>query len=275
MHLDVARHFYPVEFIKKYIDILAMYKINTFHWHLTDDQGWRIEIKKYPALTQVGAYRKGSMVGHYREQKFDSIPYGGYYTQAEVKEIVEYAERRNITVVPEIEMPGHAMALLAAYPELSCTGGPFEVGQAWGVYADIICPKEESFTFLENVLLEVIELFPSPYIHIGGDEAPKTRWKNCAHCQQLIAENNLIDEHGLQSYFIKRIENFLNTNGRKIIGWDEILEGGIAPNAAIMSWQGMQGGIIAAQAKHPVVMTPTSHCYFDYYQSDNANEPLA
>ena len=275
MHLDVCRHFFPKEFIKKYIDYLVMYKMNTFHWHLTDDQGWRIEIKKYPKLTEVGAFRKGSMIGHYTEQKFDDKPYGGFYTQEDIKEIVAYAKVRHITVVPEIEMPGHAVAALASYPELSCTGGPFEVALQWGVLDDVFCPKESTFTFLENVLTEVMALFPSEIIHIGGDESPKIRWKNCSHCQALIKKEGLKDEHELQSYFIKRIEKFLNSKGRRIIGWDEILEGGLAPNAAVMSWRGTEGGIAAAKQKHYVVMTPGSHCYFDHYQGDPKNEPVA
>ncbi len=275
MHLDCARHFFPVSFVKKYIDYLAMYKFNTFHWHLTDDQGWRIEIKKYPKLTEVGAWRNGSMVGHYSKQKFDDKRYGGFYTQEEIKEVVAYAMQRHITIVPEIEMPGHAVAALASYPEYSCTGGPFEVAKLWGVLDDVFCPKEETFTFLENILSEVIALFPSQYIHIGGDESPKTRWKKCPHCQALIKEKGLKDEHELQSYFIQRIEKFVNSKGRKIIGWDEILEGGLAPNAAVMSWRGTEGGIAAAKQKHFVVMTPGSHCYFDYYQGNPKNEPLA
>jgi hexosaminidase len=275
MHLDVARHFFPVAFVKKYIDYMTMYKMNVFHWHLTDDQGWRIEIKKYPKLTEVGAWRKGSMVGQYNDQKFDNKPYGGFYTQEEIKEVVAYAKERHITIVPEIEMPGHSQAALAAYPELSCTGGPFEVAQKWGVLEDVYCPKEETFEFLENVLTEVMALFPSEYIHIGGDESPKIRWKNCPHCQTLIKNQGLKDEHELQSYFIKRIEKFVNTKGRKIIGWDEILEGGLAPNAAVMSWRGTEGGIAAAKQHHYVVMTPGSYCYFDHYQGDPKNEPLA
>jgi hexosaminidase len=275
MHLDVSRHFFEVEFVKKYIDYLAQYKMNTFHWHLTDDQGWRIEIKKYPKLTEIGAWRNGSMVGHYRDQTFDTIRYGGFYTQEEIKEVVAYAKERHITIVPEIEMPGHALAALAAYPEYSCTGGPFEVGKTWGVLDDVFCPKEETFAFLENILSEVIELFPSEFIHIGGDECPKTRWKSCSHCQKRIQDEKLKDEHELQSYFIQRIEKFVNSKGRKIIGWDEILEGGLAPNAAVMSWRGTEGGIAAAKEKHFAVMTPGSHCYFDHYQGEPANEPLA
>lgn len=275
MHLDVGRHFFPKEFIKKYIDYLAMYKMNTFHWHLTDDQGWRIEIKKYPKLTEVGAWRKGSMTGHYNDQKFDNKQYGGCYTQDQIREIVAYADSRHITIVPEIEMPGHSQAALAAYPELSCTGGPFEVAMQWGVLDDILCPKEKTFEFLENVLTEVIALFPSKYIHIGGDESPKTRWKNCPHCQALLKKEGLKDEEELQSYFLRRIETFLNSKGRQIIGWDEILEGGLAPNAAVMSWRGTEGGIAAAKQKHYAVMTPGSHCYFDHYQGEPKQEPVA
>ena len=275
MHLDVSRHFFSKEFIKKYIDYLAMYKMNTFHWHLTDDQGWRIEIKKYPKLTEVGAWRNGSMIGHYTDQTFDDIRYGGFYSQEEIKEIVAYAKERHITVVPEIEIPGHALAALASYPEFSCTGGPFEVGKSWGVFDDVFCPKDETFTFLENILSEVMALFPSEYIHIGGDECPKVRWKSCPNCQKRIKHEKLKDEHELQSYFIQKIEKFVNNNGRKIIGWDEILEGGLAPNAAVMSWRGTEGGIAAAKQKHFVVMSPGSHCYFDHYQGEPKNEPIA
>lgn len=275
MHLDCSRHFFSKDFVKKYIDYLAMYKFNTFHWHLTDDQGWRIEIKKYPKLTEVGAWRNGSMIGRYDDKKFDDKRYGGFYTQEEIKEIVAYATERHITIVPEIEMPGHAIAALAAYPEYSCTGGKFEVGKIWGVYDDVFCPKDETFAFLENILTEVIALFPSEYIHIGGDECPKTRWKVCPHCQKRMKGENLKDEHELQSYFIQRIEKFVNSKGRKIIGWDEILEGGLAPNAAVMSWRGTEGGIAAAKQKHFVVMSPGSHCYFDHYQDEPKNEPIA
>ncbi|MCE3075970.1 glycoside hydrolase family 20 protein [Chryseobacterium gwangjuense] len=276
MHLDVCRHFFTVAEIKQYIDYLAMYKLNTFHWHLTDDQGWRIEIKKYPKLTQVGSKRKESMIGAYVDNTFDGKPYGPYfYTQDQIKDVVKYAQERHITVVPEIEMPGHALAALTAYPELACTKGPFEPATKWGVFDDVFCPKDETFKFLENVLNEVMALFPSEYIHIGGDECPKTRWKECAHCQELIKKNNLKDEHGLQSYFIQRIEKYVNSKGRKIIGWDEILEGGLAPNAAVMSWTGVNGGIEAAKSGHFAVMTPGSYCYFDHYQGDPATEPNA
>ena len=275
MHLDVCRHFFPVDPVKKYIDLLARYKMNTFHWHLTEDQGWRIEIKKYPKLTEVGAWRSGSEYGPYSDRTFDSTRYGGFYTQEEIREMVAYAQSKHVAIVPEIEMPGHSLAALAAYPEFSCTGGPFEVEKGWGVFEDVFCPKEETFTFLENVLTEVMDLFPGEYIHIGGDECPKERWKTCAHCQALMKSEGLKDEHELQSYFIRRIETFVNKKGRKIIGWDEILEGGLAPNAAVMSWRGTEGGIAAAKARHNVVMSPGSHCYFDHYQGDPANEPLA
>lgn len=275
MHLDVCRHFFSTDFVKKYIDYLAFLKLNTFHWHLTEDQGWRIEIKKYPKLTEIGAWRKGTMIGAYSEQKFDTIRYGGFYTQEEIKEVVAYAKQRHITVIPEIEMPGHALAALAAYPELSCTSGPFEVAQKWGVFDDVYCPKEETFVFLQNVLDEVLELFPSEYIHIGGDECPKTRWKTCNHCQNLMKKEGLKDENELQRYFITRIEKYLNSKGRQIIGWDEILEGGLAPNAAVMSWRGTEGGIEAAKQKHNVVMSPGGYCYFDHYQGNPKNEPLA
>jgi hexosaminidase len=280
MHLDVGRHMYPVDFIKKYIDIIAMHKMNTFHWHLTEDQGWRIEIKKYPKLTEVGAYRKETLVGHGSTAKldrvFDGEPYGGYYSQDEVKEVVAYASKKHVTIIPEIELPGHSLAAIAAYPELGNTGEQYEVGTRWGVYDEIYAPKEETFRFLEDVLTEVIALFPSKLIHIGGDEAPKKQWEESAFAQEVIQREGLKNEHELQSYFIKRIEKFLNSKGRNIIGWDEILEGGLAPNAAVMSWRGTEGGIAAAKEKHYVVMTPSHSCYFDYYQTkETANEPLA
>lgn len=266
-HLDVCRHFFPIEFVKKYIDILASYKINKFHWHLTDDQGWRIEIKKYPKLTQVGSQRKETMG--------DRKPHGGFYTQEQILEVVDYAKQKYITVVPEIEMPGHALAALSAYPEYSCSGGPFEVETTWGVFEDVFCAgNDKTFEFLENILSEVIELFPSEIIHIGGDEVPKTRWEKCELCQNRIKTENLKDEHELQSYFIQRIEKFLNSKGKKIIGWDEILEGGLAPNAAVMSWRGTEGGIAAAKMNHYVVMSPGTHCYFDHYQG-LSGEPRA
>jgi len=277
MHLDVGRHMFSVDFIKKYIDALAMLKMNTFHWHLTEDQGWRIEIKKYPKLQEVAAYRDETLIGHYSDQphQFDGKKYGGYYTQEEVKDIVAYAEKRFVTIIPEIEMPGHSQAAIAAYPELGCTREPVQVAKKWGVFEEIYCPNEFTFKFLEDVLDEVMDLFPSKYIHIGGDEAPKARWKNSEFCQDFIKKHKLKDEHGLQSYFIQRMEKYLNSKGRQIIGWDEILEGGLAPNATVMSWRGVEGAVAAAKAGHNVIITPTSHCYFDYYQSENDEEPLA
>lgn len=273
MHLDVCRHIFPVEFIKKYIDLMALYKMNTLHWHLTDDQGWRIEIKKYPLLTQIGSMRKGTQIG--KASRIDNQPYGGFYTQQQAREIVKYAAERYITVIPEIEMPGHAIAALTAYPSLSCTGGPFEVRTEWGVSDDIFCAGNDSvFSFLEDVLTEVMDIFPSPYIHVGGDEAPHGRWKNCKLCQQRIADEGLKNEGELQSYFVKRIEKFLLSKGRHIIGWDEILEGGLAPEATVMSWRGMEGGIVAARQHHDVIMTPGEYCYLDHYQADPATEPL-
>ncbi len=275
--LDVGRHFYPVYYIKKFLDNMAMYKLNTFHWHLTEDQGWRIEIKKYPKLTEISHWRDETILGHARTSKtYDGIGYGGFYTQDQVQDIVKYAAERYITVVPEIEMPGHSSAALAAYPELGCTGGPYEVKKTWGVMKDVYCAgKEETFSFLKDVLDEVCDLFPSTYIHIGGDECPKDAWKQCAACQKRISDEGLADEHQLQSYFIQRMEKYLQTKDRKLIGWDEILEGGIAPEATVMSWRGVKGGIEAARQKHDVVMTPNSHMYFDYYQSENKEaEPL-
>jgi hexosaminidase len=277
MHLDVSRHFFPKEFIFKMLDAMAMHKLNTFHWHLTDDQGWRIEIKKYPELTAVGGWRDETLIGHGSETPwvYDGTRYGGYYTQDDVREVVEYAGRLHINVLPEIEMPGHAVAALRSYPGLSCTGGPVPQFNRWGVSEDVFCAgKEETFELLTGVLEEVAELFPYEYIHIGGDECPKVRWKECPLCQKRIAENNLKDEHELQSYFVKRIESYLATKGKKIIGWDEILDGGIADNAAVMSWRGHEGGIRAANMGHDVVMTPHSFVYLDYYQSEY-NEPLA
>jgi hexosaminidase len=283
MHLDVGRHFYSLDFIKKYIDYLAAYKYNTFHWHLTEDQGWRIEIKKYPKLTQIGGFRNGTIMGRYPGKGNDNTRYGGFYTQDQIKEIVQYAANRCIDVIPEIELPGHSSAAIAAYPELSCfpdedtkilNSTPWsgsrtgkQVQQTWGVFEDVFCPSEFTFNFLENVLDEVMTLFPSKYIHIGGDESPKEAWKRSPFCQQLIKDKNLKDEHGLQSYFIQRIEKYINSKGKKIIGWDEILEGGLAPNATVMSWRGEQGGIMAAKQKHDVIMTPGTHCYLDHSQS--------
>jgi hexosaminidase len=277
--LDVGRHYFPVEFIEQLLDQMAFYKFNRLHWHLTEDQGWRLEIKRYPKLTQVGSRRKETLLGGYADRKppqFDGVPHGGFYTQDEARRIVRYAAERHIEVIPEIEMPGHATAALAAYPELACTPGPFEVGTTWGVQKDVFCPTEATFTFLENVLSEVIDVFPSAYIHIGGDECPKDRWKASAFCQELIKREGLRDEHGLQSYFIRRIERFVNARGRRIIGWDEILEGGLAPNATVMSWRGEAGGIAAAKEQHDVIMTPNTYAYLDYHQArDRQREPLA
>ena len=277
MHLDVGRHFFSVDFIKKYIDLMARLKMNTFHWHLTEDQGWRIEIKKYPKLQEIAAFRNETLIGHYNDQphQFNGKPYGGFYTQEQIKEVVAYAKTRQVTIIPEIEMPGHSQAAIAAYPELGCTGKQVEVATKWGVFDEVYCPKESTFKFLEDVIDEVLTLFPGKYIHIGGDEAPKTNWKNCAHCQKLIKKEGLKDEHGLQSYFIARMEKYINTKGKQIIGWDEILEGGLAPNATVMSWRGTSGAVQAAKEGHDVILTPGSHCYFDHYQSENENEPLA
>ena len=277
LHLDVCRHFMPKEFVLKYIDLMSKHKFNTFHFHLTEDQGWRIEIKRYPLLTEVGSVRKETIIGNGRTSTtYDGVPHKGFYTQEDIKEIVDYAAKRFVTVVPEIEMPGHALAALASYPHLGCTGGAYEVAKRWGVFHDVMCAgKESTFEFLESVLDEVISLFPSEYIHIGGDECPKTKWKECPLCQQRIKEEGLTDEHHLQSYFIQRIEKYLNKNSKKLIGWDEILEGGLAPNAAVMSWRGEEGGIAAAKQSHYVVMTPGSHCYLDHYQGKPEEEPLA
>jgi len=282
LHLDVGRHFFPADFIKKYIDLLAHHKFNRFHWHLTEDQGWRIEIKKFPKLQETAAYRDETVIGHAttrtRSQlkNFDGKRYGGYYTQEEIRDIVKYAQDRYVTIIPEIELPGHALAALSAYPTLGCTGGPYKAATTWGVFDDVYCAgKEETFHFLEGVLDEVVELFPSEYIHIGGDECPKTQWEKCPHCKKRMKNENLKDTHELQSYFIQRIEKYLNSKGRQIIGWDEILEGGLAPNATVMSWRGEEGGIAAAKQHHDVIMTPVNWCYFDYYQAGPEGEPLA
>lgn len=277
LHLDVSRHFFPKENVKEYLRWMALYKLNTFHWHLTDDQGWRIEIKKYPKLTATGGWRNRTLIGHYTEtpERYDTIHYGGFYTQEEIREIVRYADSLHITVVPEIEMPGHALAMLAAYPELGCTEGPFKVAGTWGVFEDVLCPKPETFTFLDNVLTEVCALFPGKYVHIGGDECPKERWKNSAFCQSLMKEKKLKNEDELQSWFTEQIVNMLQKKGKQAIGWDEILEGGLAKGAAVMSWRGEEGGIAAAKAGHYVVMSPGAYCYFDHYQSASPGEPLA
>ena len=274
-HLDVCSHFFSPEDIKHYIDLIALHKGNIFHWHLTEDQGWRLQIKKYPLLTKKGSIRKETVVGSYKSKIFDGIPYGGYYTQEEIRDIVKYASDRFVTIIPEIEMPGHALSAIACYPELSCQlENKYEVGTRWGVYRQVYCPKEETFSFLENVLLEVFKLFPSKIIHIGGDECPKSSWKKCPHCQALIKKLGLKNEDELQSYFIKRIEKFANEHGREIIGWDEILQGGIAPNAKVMTWLEVQGGITAAKMHHEVVMTPYTKYYLDYYQADPETEQI-
>ena len=279
MMLDVARHMFSADFVKRYIDIIAEHKMNVFHWHLTEDQGWRMPIEKYPKLESIAAWRKETLIGHYTDKprRFDGKRYGGFYTKEEILDVIDYASKRSVTIVPEIEMPGHATAALSAYPELSCTGGPHEAETLWGIHKEVFCAgNEETFTFLENILREVSEIFPGPYIHIGGDECPKTRWKKCKKCQKRIADEGLKDEHELQSYFIKRIEKVLEKFDKRLIGWDEILEGGLAPNAIVHSWRGMDGGIEAANAGHEVVMSPTTHAYFDYYQSDDIeNEPLS
>lgn len=292
MHLDVGRHFSPISFVKKYIDYLAYHKLNTFHWHLTEDQGWRIEIKKYPELTSIGGWRNGTIIGRYPGKGSDNLHYGGFYTQEEIKEVVKYANERFIDVIPEIEMPGHSSAAIAAYPWLSCfptkpTAIPEKmisqksveeqkngriklVQETWGVFDDVFCAGNDStFVFLQNVIDEVLPLFPSKYFHIGGDECPKKHWKQCPRCQQRMKDLTLKDEHELQSYFVQRIEKYLNSKGKTLIGWDEILEGGLAPNAVVMSWRGEKGGIEAAKQKHNVIMTPGNPVYFDHTQSDN------
>ncbi|WP_418383042.1 family 20 glycosylhydrolase [Alistipes finegoldii] len=281
MHLDVARHFFSLDEVKRYIDVMAIHKLNTLHWHLTDDQGWRIEIKRYPELTAVGSIRKATVV---RKEwgTYDGTPYGGFYTQDEIRDVVKYAADRGVTVIPEIDLPGHMLAALTAYPELGCTGGPYEVWGRWGVADDVLCPgREKTFEFLEGVLTEVMELFPSEYIHIGGDECPKVRWEKCPRCQAKIRQLGLKDdgehtaEHYLQSYVTDRIGKFLARHGRRIIGWDEILEGRAPSDAVVMSWRGSEGGIAAAKLGHDVIMTPNSHFYFDYYQSlDTDAEPF-
>ena len=277
LHLDVSRHFFSVEFIKNLLDVMAMHKLNIFHWHLTDDQGWRIEIQKYSKLTEIGAWRDSTILGHLRQYppKYEKKKYGGYYTQKEIKEIVQYAKERHITVVPEIDMPGHFLAALAAYPQFSCTGGPFSVATEWGVFLDVLCAgKEKTFHFIENILDEVIPLFPGEYIHIGGDEVLKNRWRNCEYCQRRIKEEGLKDENELQSYFIKRVENYLYNKGKQVIGWDEIIAGGLPERAIVMSWRGMEGGIKAVKSHNYAIMAPWTPCYFYVYQG-KYKEPQA
>ena len=276
LHLDVCSHFFDVAFIKKYLDELAMHKFNVFHWHLTEDQGWRIEIKKYPRLTEEGSVRPYTVVGDLHSPINDGTPYGGYYTQDEILEIVQYAAERFITVLPEIEMPGHARAAITCFPELSCfPEEEHSLATKWGVFRDVYCPREETFAFLEDVLTEVMDLFPSPLIHIGGDECPKYNWQRSDFCQQLMRREGLKNEEELQSWFIRRIERFINSKGRNIIGWDEILQGGLAPNAAVMSWLGEQGGIAAARQHHNVVMCPYQRYYLDYYQVDPTEDAIS
>lgn len=280
MHLDVCRHFFGIDFVKEYIDLLVLHNMNTLHFHLTDDQGWRMEIKKYPKLTAVGANRTGTVLGCNSDVD-DHLPYGGYFTQEQLREIVNYAAKRHITVIPEIEMPGHTLAILASYPEYGCTGGPYEVGHKWGIYSDILCAgKEETFNFLEDILDEVMDIFPSKYIHIGGDEAPKSKWEKCERCQQRIREEGIkatdkqSAENLLQGYFTRRINAYLMQHGRKLIGWDEIAECGIDTTATVMSWRGVEPGIMAAKMGHDVIMAPTTYCYFDTYQTaDTYFEP--
>ncbi|MGM9736610.1 MAG: beta-N-acetylhexosaminidase [Candidatus Cryptobacteroides sp.] len=287
MHLDVARHFFSVNEVKRYLDVMEIHKLNRLHWHLTDDQGWRVEIKKYPELTEKGSIRKETVIGHLKAtgNTFDGKPYGKgmWYTQEQIREVVAYAAAKGITIVPEIDLPGHMVAALSCHPELGCTGGPYDVWGLWGVSEEVLCPgKEETFDFIFGVLDEIVELFPSEYIHIGGDECPKVRWEKCPDCQARIKDLGITGneshaaEFFLQSYVTARVEAYLATKGRKIIGWDEILEGEIAPNATVMSWRGTEGGIAASQLGHDAIMTPNSHMYFDYYQSDNPDtEPLA
>ena len=276
LHLDVARHFFPVPVVERLIDLMSLYKLGTFHWHLTEDQGWRIEIRSRPRLTGVGARRAATPLPHDRTRS-DGTPCADHYTQEEVRRVVAYAAERGVTVVPEIEMPGHSQAALASYPELGCTGAGYEVATTWGIKHDVLCAgREATFTFLEEVLDEVLELFPSPFIHVGGDECPKRAWRACAHCQARMASERLADEDELQSWFMRRVAGWLAARGRRLVGWDEILEGGLAPGATVMSWRGSGGGVAAARAGHDVVMSPNTHCYFDYYQSEGtAAEPPA
>lgn len=274
MMLDCSRHFFSIDFIKKFIDLIALHNMNTFHWHLNDDQGWRIEIKKYPKLVEIGSVRTGTVMGRNSDVD-DSIKYGGYYTQDQCREIVEYARQRHITVIPEIDMPGHMKAVLASYPNLGCTGGPYKVGHNWGVYYDVLCiGNEDTFKFVEGVLDEIIDIFPSRYIHIGGDETPTKRWSECSKCEKIMQKEGL-PINKLQAYFTNRIEKYLNSKGRSIIGWDEILDGDINKSATIMSWRGIEPGEKGAKMGHDVIMSPTSHCYFDYAQTkEQYSEPL-
>lgn len=272
--LDVGRYFFTIEEVKRFIDLMAYYKLNVLHLHLTEDAGWRVEIKKHPLLTKIGAWRRGTQIGHPHES-FDKLPHGGYYTHEQIQDVVKYAQKRNITIVPEINMPGHTMAALAAYPELSCTKDSFKVLEHWGIQKDVMCAGNEyTYQFIEDVLDEIIEIFPSEIIHIGGDEVPKDRWKECPDCQERMKKENLKNENELQSYFVKRIGTYLQNKGRKIVGWDEIMEGGLQENAMVMSWRGEEGGIKAAKMHHEVIMTPNNYMYLDYYQSNPEDEPV-
>lgn len=279
LHLDCCRHFFSVDEVKEYIDIIALHKLNVLHWHLTDDQGWRAEIKAYPKLTEVGSQRAETLVGHYGSEEYDGTPYGGFYTQEEMRDVVKYAEARHVTVIPEIEMPGHASAAIASYPELGCEEKEYKVQTTWGIFPEVFCVgKEATFELLEGVLDEICGIFPSEYIHIGGDEAPRTAWQSCEDCQRLLSEQGLENEAQLQSYLVNRIEKYLADKGRKIIGWDEILEGGVSQSATVMSWRGPKGGIAAAKLGNDVVMTPNNYYYLDYYQTADPkgnDEPMA
>ncbi|HOY31485.1 MAG TPA: beta-N-acetylhexosaminidase [Bacteroidales bacterium] len=277
MHLDVCRHFFTVEEIKKYIDHISFYKMNVFHWHLTDDQGWRIQIDKFPKLTSIGGYRNGTLIGHAKDtvKKYDTIRYGGYYTKEQIRDIVAYAERRHVMIVPEIEMPGHSLAALSAYPEYSCTGGPFEVAKSWGVFEDVFCTKDKTIHFLEDVLSEVMDLFPGKYIHLGGDECSKVRWEKCPECRKVMKREGFKNTGQLQHYVMRTIGKFVSSKGKTIIGWDEILEEKLSPGAVVMAWHGDSVATAAANLKHDVIMCPTDYCYFDYYQGDSITEPLA
>lgn len=279
LHLDVGRHFMPVAFVKKYIDVLAVHKMNRFHWHLTEDQGWRIEIKRYPRLTEIGSVRaqtvRGNSLWNFAAKDYDGIPHGGFYTQDEIRDVVAYAAQRQVTIVPEIEFPGHAQAAIAAYPELGNTGAQLQVKEEWGISRHTLNPSDETLAFYRNVLAEVMALFPSEYIHIGGDEAPVAQWRDSAFAQRRIAELGLADERGLQSWLLQQLDDFLTEHGRKLVGWDEIMHGGLSSNATVMSWRGMTPGARAAAAGHDVIMAPTESTYFDYYQGDASTEPPA
>jgi hexosaminidase len=276
MHLDVSRHFFPVEFVKCYLDWMALHKLNTFHWHLTDDQGWRIEIKKYPRLTEVGAWRRETVVGHTlsRDARGDSQSYGGFYTQEEIRDVVAYAASRHITILPEIDMPGHASALLAAYPEFGCRTGEFEVASHFGIFEDVLCPSEKTLAMIADVLEEVADLFPGPFIHIGGDEALMNQWQENAECQAIMRKNNLQNEEQLQSYFVRRVDAIVRKLGKQSIGWDDILDGGLDDKITVIAWRGMEKAAAAARAGHDVILSPGVF-YFDFFQSRSVDEPLA